>query len=87
MEFHAILTETRVKYSPERTCQRSCASDGLRWGAWRFVAGTPFEDVVAVSRALNDQGLTVTLDHLAIKWYVKTVDAMPPWALHGHGDA
>jgi len=37
---------------------------GLRFGAGKFVAGESIESAIQIVRQLNDEGLTVTLDHL-----------------------
>lgn len=47
-----------------RTVSRLASRHGLKFGAKRFVAGETLTTALEVTRALNDQGLAVTLDLL-----------------------
>ena len=67
-----------------------------RWAARRFVAGEEIGDAIAVARALNEQGMTVSLDYLgesvssreeataAADTYLRIIDTMVAEGIDGN---
>lgn len=60
----SMLRNTFLFLSKNRTANRTARRYGLRFGARRFVAGVQISEAVTAVRALNEQGIVVTLDHL-----------------------
>ncbi|GMA49523.1 proline dehydrogenase [Alicyclobacillus contaminans] len=59
-----LMRSLLLSMAQNRAANRWAKRYGLRLGAQKFVAGETIEDAVATVRALNQQGIKVTLDHL-----------------------
>jgi proline dehydrogenase len=53
-----------LSMAKNRSANRWAKRYGLRLGAQKFVAGETIENAIETVRSLNQQGMTVTLDHL-----------------------
>lgn len=87
------MIETAMKnfflfLSQNKSLNQAAKKWGLRFGASRFVAGESIRDAIQKVQALNNQGLTCTLDHLgefvfsreeaieSADYCIKTLDAI-----------
>jgi proline dehydrogenase len=59
-----LMRSLFLSMAQNRAANRWAKRYGLRLGAQRFVAGETIDDAIRVVRTLNQQGMTVTLDHL-----------------------
>ena len=59
-----LMRSLFLSMAQNRAANRWAKRYGLRLGAQRFVAGETIDDAIGVVRALKNQGMKVTLDHL-----------------------